>query len=278
MTPQKGKNKRPKGWLASREQVDSLLAQATQALMDKEYSEAIPFCQRALRYLPMNAPERGEAYALLGNAYSMLKRFEDSYQMFSKAIQVNPTDSFHWFNRALAGCYTFRSGQALRDIEQAVALEGQGKMAKTFAERLVFIKKIVKADLALRGKNFSIDQLIEQQELFHNGLKATEKKDWIAAIEANQGAIAMGDCLPQPHGNMGMCLMMLKRYDEAEKALLRALEIDPNYDFARRNLEVLKEARETGKLPLSGGVHSPFEDVEIKSGITFIEEDDKVKR
>ncbi len=275
MPPKKKKEQRPKGWLASHEQVEALLAQATQALMDKDYSEAIPFCLRVLRYLPMNAPERGEAYAMLGNAYSMLKRFEDSYQMLSKAIQVSPTDSFHWFNRALTDCYTFRSGQALRDIEQAVALEGRGKMAETFAEQLVFIKKIVKDDLALRGKNFSIDQLIEQQELFQDGLKASKKKNWIAAIEAYQGSIAMRDCLPQPHGNMGICLMMLQRYDEAEKALLRALEIDPKYDLARRNLEVLKKARDTGKLPLSGGVHSPFEDVEIKSGITFVKEDDE---
>ncbi len=31
----------------------------------------------------------------------------------------------------------------------------------------------------------------------------------------------MGDCLPQPWGNLGICLMMQERYDEAEAALKR---------------------------------------------------------
>jgi tetratricopeptide (TPR) repeat protein len=269
----KNKNQRPTGWLASRDQIDALMASASQALMDKDYPTVLSICKRALHYLPIRAPERGEVYALMGNAYAMQQRFEESYQALSKAIEVNPSDSYHWYNRSMSCRYTFRIGQALRDIERAIELEGNGKMAKDFAKELAFNKKLVKSDLALRGRGFTVEQLIEQQDWFQKGLQAVEKKDWEAGQQAFQHSIDLGDCLPQPQGNRGMCLLMLRRYDEAEKALKRALELDSKYEFARRNLAVLKEVRETGVLPLYGGIQSPFEGTKLKSGITFVKDD-----
>ena len=52
-------------------------------------------------------------------------------------------------------------------------------------------------EMALRGPDFTLDQLIEQEDLFQNGLQLKE------AEQAFQASIAMGDCLPQPGGNLG---------------------------------------------------------------------------
>ena len=273
MTP-KDKKQRPKGWLASRDQIGAWSAQAAQALVDKDYPTVISLCQRVLRYLPAKAPERGDAYALMGNAYAMLKLFEEFYQALSKAIEAAPSDAYHWFNRSISCRYTFRLGQALRDLERAIELEGAGKMKKTFTKELAFTQKLVKSDLALRGPNFTVELLIKQQDWFQKGLQASEKGDWETAIRSFRRSIDMGDCLPQPHGNLGMCLIILHRYDEAEHALRRALELDPKYKFARQNLEILKTVKETGELPLFGGIHSPFEGKKLKSGITFAKDDE----
>ena len=56
----------------------------------------------------------------------------------------------------------------------------------------------------------------------------------------------MGDCLPQPWGNLGICLMMQERYDEAEEALKRALVIDPKYAIAKNNLAALPKPERLG--------------------------------
>ncbi|NNJ11672.1 tetratricopeptide repeat protein [Chloroflexales bacterium ZM16-3] len=55
--------------------------------------------------------------------------------------------------------------------------------------------------------------------------------------------------LPQPWGNLGICLMMQRMFDEAEDALRRALEIDPKYTIARQNLAGMPAIRASGILP-----------------------------
>jgi hypothetical protein len=60
---------------------------------------------------------------------------------------------------------------------------------------------------------------------------------------------------------------MQRRFEEAEQALKRALEIDPEYKFAERNLGVLDQARKSGQLPLYGGVRSPFEGHQVRVSV-----------
>jgi Flp pilus assembly protein TadD len=80
----------------------------------------------------------------------------------------------------------------------------------------------------------------------------------------------MADCLPQPWGNLGGCLIMQERYDEAEAALRRALEVDPAYELARQNLALMPEIRETGAPDMQ--ITHPFVGKKIKQSITFVKE------
>jgi Tfp pilus assembly protein PilF len=79
----------------------------------------------------------------------------------------------------------------------------------------------------------------------------------------------MGDCLPQPWGNLGICLMMQERYDEA--ALKRALVIDPRYTLAKSNLAALLEIRRTSP-PARIDITEPFKSSKLQQAITFIKE------
>src|SRR5260370_9332640 len=96
-----------------------------------------------------------------------------------------------------------------------------------------------------RGPDFTLDQLIEQEGLFQNGLQLMEAGEWEEAEQAFQASITMGDCLPQPWGNLGISLMMQERYDEAEAALKRALVIEPRYTLATINPAALPYTRPT---------------------------------
>lgn len=93
-----------------------------------------------------------------------------------------------------------------------------------------------------------------------------QAQQWSLAEQAFRQVIQMGDCLPQPWGNLGGCLIMQQRYDEAEAALKRALEIDPNYRHARDNLALLPQTRRLGHPPRMQITH-PLEGRQIKKSI-----------
>jgi Flp pilus assembly protein TadD len=84
--------------------------------------------------------------------------------------------------------------------------------------------------------------------------------------------IALADVLPQPQGNLGICLMMQHRLDEAETALKRALEIDGEYDLARQNLKMLSEVHRTGRLPAGFTINEPMAGRGAKTSVTMIKQ------
>lgn len=250
----KKKNKRsqgstPKGWLISPQQVEQWLALAVDQLIRQDFAGVVQTCQRVLRYAPPGSQARGEALEHLGTAYSMLKQFEAAYQALSQALEINPHLSYLWYNRALNGRFTIRTVQAVRDLEKAVELETAPQLREKWTDLLAQTREIVESERALRGPNFTLDQLEEQQGLFQQGLQLMQAGQWVRAEQAFRRIIELGDCLPQPQGNLGLALLMQRKYDEAEAAWRRALAIDPDYDLAQFNLAGLPEIRRTGRLP-----------------------------
>jgi len=259
-----------KGWHASPQQVEAWLGKAGQQLIEKKYKSVVQSAERVLRYVPEDSKPAGEAYNYLGIACSMLQNFDEAYEAFSKALAVFPDDSTMWYNRSGAARYSMRFGQSVRDLERALELGSKPELRKDYEEALAFIRKIAYEEMALRGPDFTLDDLVEQQELFRSALRLMEKKQWIKAEEALRRVIEMGDCIPQPQGNLAGCLIMQERYDEAKEALRRALEIEPDYDLAQRNLALLPIIRQTGVPDFE--LRQPFEGQKLKQSITFIRE------
>ena len=166
--------------------------------------------------------------------------------MVCQSLEITPNDTELWYNRGMASAYTSRFGRSLRDYERATELHSITALTGELEKTLKVARKLVKESLKMRGPHFTLDQLIEQEDLFHRGLELMQAGKWAEAGQAFQAAIAMGDCLPQPWGNLGISLMMQERYDEAEAAFRRALVIDPKYTLAKQNLAMLPETRRLG--------------------------------
>ena len=236
-----------------------------------DYGEAVTNCERLLNSLPMRASQRVDVLAQLGTAQGMLQNFPQSYEAFSEALALDPNDAGLWFNRSMASRFTIRFGRALRVVERPIELNTRSELAEQFDEALLFRREMAEKSMKLRGPDFTLDQLIEQEDLFQQGLKLMEAWEWEEAGEAFQASIDLGDCLPQPWGNLGICLMMQERYDEAEAALKRALEIDPKYIIAKNNLAALPKFRRTGP-PDIVAMNEPFKHSKLKQSITFLKE------
>jgi len=263
--------KRKKSAPASLSPVDKYLDLIGHNILQKNYAEAVADCERLLNYLPQHAPQRAEVLAQLGTAQAMLQNFPQSYEALTEALALNPKDADVWYNRSIASRFTLRLGRALRDIERAIELNTRSELTEQLDEALKFNREMAEKSIKLRGPDFTVDQLIEQEDFFQQGLKLMETGKWKEAEQAFQASIAMGDCLPQPWGNLGICLMMQERYDESEEALRRALVIDPEYTIAKNNLAKLAESRLKGP-PDIVAINEPFKGSKLKQSITFIKE------
>ncbi len=252
-------------------QADKLFDLIGHQVFTGDYAEAVANSERLLNYLPKNAPLRADVLAQMGTAQAMLQNFPQSYAAFTEALALDPVNGELWFNRGMASRYTSRIGRSLRDFECAKELNSIPPLAEDIEKELKFTREMVTESLKMRGPNFTLDQLIEQEDLFQRALNFMEKGQWADAEQAFKASIALGDCLPQPWGNLGICLMMQKRYDEAEDALKQALVIDPHYALAKRNLKMMPETRRTGP-PEIIGLKDPFKDSKLKQSITFIQE------
>ena len=264
-------SKQKKSVTTNSSQIDEYLDLIGHQIFQGNYSEAVTHCERLLNYLPQYAPQRVEVLAQLGIAQAMLQNFPQSYDAFTEALALEPSNAELWYNRSTASRFTSRFGQALRDIERAIELNTRSELTEKFDKELQFSRKLAEESIKLRGPNVTLDQLVEQENLFQQGLTLMEAGKWEEAGQAFRASIAMGDCLPQPGGNLGICLMMQERYDETQAALKRALVIDPKYTIAKNNLAALPELRRTGP-PAMVALNEPFKHSKLKQSITFIKE------
>lgn len=264
-------SKKKKRIITSASPVDKQLDLIGHQIFQGNYAEAVATCERLLNYLPGHAPQRIDVLDQLGTAQAMLQNFPQSYAAYTEALSFDPNNAALWLNRGMASRFTSRFGRSLRDYERAKELNIRPELAKKLEEELEFARELAEKTLKLRGPDFTLDQLIEQEDLFQDGLQLMEAGEWREAEQAFQASITMGDCLPQPWGNLGISLMMQERYDEAEAALKRALVIDPRYTLAKSNLGALPEIRRTGP-PARIDIRDPFKSSKLKQSITFLKE------
>ncbi len=221
-------------------QINTTLEQAVAAMQDGQFERAILLCQAVLELAPAYSFVRAEVLNTLGAAQMMTHRFPAAYQTFSEAVQILPEDAYLWYNRGFASRYTMRFGQSLLDFEQAVVREGNGPAAEQYREVAQQAAHLAQQYLQMRRPGFTLEQLIEQEELFQQAVQAMEGEQWEQAEEHLRRVIWMSDNLPQPWCNLGVCLMVQGNYAAAERALKRALALKPDYEHARENMAVLR--------------------------------------
>jgi|GEM_PF-1087508 len=252
--------------------VEALLIDVSEHIVQKDYEKAAEICESLLNYLPKGAPQRAEVLYYYGSLQAIAQNFQQAYDAYTEALSIEPKNADLWYNRGMASVFTSRFGRSLRDYEKAAALNTTPELTADIETRIKESRQLVKGALATRGPDFTLDQLIEQEDTYQAGLSLMAQGKWQEAETALRRSIAMGDCLPQPWGNIAGCYMMQGRYDEAEAALKRALEIDPRYDLARQNLARLPEIREKGIESFNIGMRDPFKQAGVKPSFKFLAE------
>ncbi len=229
--------------------VQAVISRASEQLMQGAYRDAITICEEALPDTPPQSYQRAELHNCIGSAQLMQKDFDGAFASFTAALDIIPTDPYLWYNRGLAARFVLRFARSLFDLEQAVALEGDGDMAERYAAAAHVARQTAHAHLAQRRADFTIEELDTQEMHFQTAIAQMQAEDWNAAEQSLRHVIAMSDSAPQPWTNLGACLMMQRRYADAEVAYQHALQHDPTNENAQHNLALLAQVRASGELP-----------------------------
>ena len=156
---------------------------------------------RAFKIAVEATPDSADCWFNLGETYRRLGRAEDAVAALSEAVALNPGDAIH---RLTLGNAYLQTGQPAPAVEQFQAL-------------LNLVPGDLSAENALGVALRHAGNLEASEEVF--------KK----LVERHPGD-------PAVLNNYGLTLTERKKFSEAETALLRALDLAPEYDDARINL------------------------------------------
>jgi Flp pilus assembly protein TadD len=229
-----------------------------------------------LSSLPGHSVLRLEALALLGLAHGMLKEYQQSYDVFSKAIDIDPTMAEFWYNRGLACLSMSRPGEAVLNFERAVALtkDEPDDMARTFTRQLQEARQELQEALESHEAGITFEQYLQREKLFTQALRLSKQEKWQEAERLYRQLTETGSRIPSYWGNLGVCLVMQQRYDEAEEVLKHALTLDPDYPIARDNLKQLPEIRRSKQPPMQQMINLSRSENE-EQRLTLYEKDDE---
>ncbi len=236
-------------------QKEALMLQLQLASLQSDWSEMVTIARKLLDNFSLEPELRVIVLGSLGTAYAGLSDYEQAYQALTEALAINPDDPDVLYARGIIAWRANRSGQYAQDMERAAALIGSDKMHKLARDVQIELKKsrkLLKETLKERGPDFTLEKLIEQEELYVQALKLSRVHNWAGAELLLKRVIGMAekDYDPRPWNNLGFCLVQQGRFDEAELAWKRALKIDRSYQIARNHLRLLPEIRRGEKIAL----------------------------
>ena len=249
---------------------------ARQQMHMGDFAGCIRTCESLLSSLPRRSERRLEILALLGLAHGMLKHYQQSYDVFSEAIVLDPTVAEFWHNRGLACHSMARPGEAVRNFERAVELSKHdtSEMTRKLVAELEVGRQELQEVMQIHETGITFEQYMEREERFTQALRLVRQEQWQEAERLFRQLTETGSRIPSYWGNLGVSLMMQLRYDEAEAALKQALAIEPDYLIARDNLKRLPDIRRS-KGSLEHKLVNPFREEDVKQSLALYEKDEK---
>ncbi len=153
---------------------------AKQQMLMGDFAGCMSTCEPLLNSLPRRSELRLEILTLLGLAHGMLKHYQQSYDVFSEAIDIAPTLAELWYNRGLACHSMARPGEAVRDFERAVALSQNdtSEMTRKFAMQLEEGRQELQEAMQAHETDITFEQYMEREEHFTQAMRLVRQEQW----------------------------------------------------------------------------------------------------
>ncbi|HEX3642711.1 MAG TPA: tetratricopeptide repeat protein, partial [Ktedonobacteraceae bacterium] len=148
----------------------------------------------------------------------------------------------------------------------------QSEMARRFASQLRESRQELQEAMQLHGATITLEQFAEREERFAQAVRLMKQEQWPEAEQLFRQLTETGARFAPYWGNLGVCLMVQRRYDEAEAALKQSLVIDSDYPFARDNLKRLPAIRRS-KEPVKTQTMNLAQGDDVKQSLALFDKD-----
>ncbi len=196
-----------------------------------QYDKALAANRKALELLPGNA----SVYYNLGVTYKEMGRLEEAEESFAKAIELQPTAVAHQAAMAELLFKQERFDEAYSHARAALRLDRKEPRTRllladieirrgNMSEAMLYLKRAAK---------LSPDDVNIWRDMAQLAMRAPRHD---IAISAAHEWIRLDPNSASAYGLLGVCYYETKSFGKAERALKRALELDPTYLHARLTL------------------------------------------
>ncbi len=195
-------------------------------------------------------PEQPDTHYVLGSACGTLGQLERAAACYRRALELDPDhakaeeflvrteallESREHYRRGLKLLYAAEPNrdelnQALRELVQSAAIFEGSPARESLADCAQKLLALRQEGTAGKSGTPSTDNWIRCCE---RGYQCALFGNWVGAREAYQDALAYRVSDAFVHHALGFSFLLLGEPEEAVRAWLRALELDPDYDFTR---------------------------------------------
>lgn len=201
------------------------------------FKEAESLCRQILKGEPNNV----DALHLLGVLMYRQEKLQESAELISKAVEIDPEYAEGHYNLANVLDELGKPDQAIASFQRAIKLNPD--YAKAHYNLGIIFKEQNKLDDATESFQRAIACDPNYAKAHNNlGMVFKEQGKLDEALASFQKAIACDPRCAPVYNNMGIVLKNLKKLKEAVSAYAKAIDLDPNYADAYANLGIaLKE-------------------------------------
>jgi tetratricopeptide (TPR) repeat protein len=177
-------------------------------------------------------PELALAQYAAGVVSAFQEDPEKAIEHFETALRLDPEMGIAWYNKGIAHKQLLQFTPMLVALRKAVALGKQGDAYLDQANEIIdLMARSTREDFGI-----DLDTYIEAGILFDKAWESIDYQDWESGLSGMRQVIQLNPRSHQAHNNMGICLLKLNREEEAREAFRKALEIQPDYGPAKKNL------------------------------------------
>ncbi len=179
----------------------------------------------------------------MGVVRAFQNRHDEAISRFDKALEIYPYFIESWYNKAVAHKEKLDIGNMIRSFKKVIEYgDPQDKYVVQSKHLLSDFERHIQEE-----NGIALDQYLLAEEKFREAFKQMEKKSWEKAALLFKESIALNPGHPQSFGNLGLCYAYLGHKEEAFAAFDQALELDPDYEPAQINRDILLRLDKQGK-------------------------------